>query len=264
MERLARTDPVAFFENCVRRYQLHVNARPEVAAGLAGFAGQPGGLQPWGACAALAAGSSQVQGYSLTMSKQEYIDGKLHPKELVEVHFRDRPHSVYMRWLEGARKAERVLYVEGENNGKAVVRPKGLLARKVVGDRYPIEVDSPQARASARYNLKEYGMRNAAMRTLAFCRSDLANGIVRVEYQGMQKIKEAGDRPCFVLRFNYNKPQRDGCTDALIQIDQDSWMQVGFILRRADGSLVAAYHFRDIHINPAFKANQFQLEALTP
>src|SRR5205807_1657314 len=80
MEVLAKENPVAFLENCLIRYDR------------------------------------EVKGYSLTMQKQERIDGKLEKKEIIEVHYREGPaqdgHSVFMRWKEGARLAARALYVD--------------------------------------------------------------------------------------------------------------------------------------------------------
>src|SRR5438876_11526647 len=99
MEMLAKEDPIAFLENCLTRYDR------------------------------------EVKGYSLTMQKQERLEGKLQKKEIIEVHYREGPakdgHSVFMRWLEGARLAARVVYVDGENMGsdgrsKMIVKPAGL------------------------------------------------------------------------------------------------------------------------------------------
>lgn len=228
MERLAREQPATFLENCLRRYQR------------------------------------EVQGYTLTMQKQEYLDGKLNPKEVIEVCFRDQPHSVYMNWIEGTGRAERALYVEGENNGKMLARPSGLLARKIVGDVVERDVDSPDARHSGRYTLKEYGLKKAAERTLAAYKMEKENNNLKYEYLGIQKLKEAGDRPCYTLRFHYTKPVRDGVTEATFYIDTSSWLQVGSVLRRGEGGLVGAYYFRDIRLNPEFKPDQFKRAALMP
>src|SRR5207302_3974195 len=85
MEVLAKENPVAFLENCLIRYDR------------------------------------EVKGYSLLMQKQERLEGTLYKKEITEVHYREGPekggHSVFMRWLEGARLAARVVYVDGENKG---------------------------------------------------------------------------------------------------------------------------------------------------
>src|SRR5258708_8921557 len=81
MEVLAKENPVAFLENCLIRY------------------------------------NREVKGYSLTMQKHARLDGKLEKTEIIEVHYRHGPakdgHSVFLRWLEGARLAARVLYIDG-------------------------------------------------------------------------------------------------------------------------------------------------------
>ena len=97
MSQLAAKDPIAFLENCVRRYD------------------------------------HDVQSYKLRFYKKERIDGKLNGAEEIDVCFKDKPHSVLFFWVEGARKAKAALYVEGENDGKLLVLPKGTLAAKFAG-----------------------------------------------------------------------------------------------------------------------------------
>ena len=58
MEKLAQTDPIAFMEHCLRRY------------------------------------AREVKGYTLTLKKQERINGKTNPAETIEVYFNEKPHSV--------------------------------------------------------------------------------------------------------------------------------------------------------------------------
>src|SRR5262249_53690274 len=98
MERLARDKPIPFLENCLRRYVR------------------------------------EVKGYRAVLQKQELIADRLQPTEVMDAKFRDEPHSVYLDWREGARKAERALFVEGENGGKMLARPKGKLAQFAVGN----------------------------------------------------------------------------------------------------------------------------------
>src|SRR5438105_2649047 len=74
----------------------------------------------------------EVKGYTLTMYKQERINGKLQKPELTDVWFREEPHSVLMKWKKGERLAARALYVEGENKDEktgismALIKPAGL------------------------------------------------------------------------------------------------------------------------------------------
>ena len=63
MTNLARNDPLAFLENCIKHYDR------------------------------------DVRGYLTTMQKQERLQGRLQNKEVIEVAFRDQPHSVSLHWL---------------------------------------------------------------------------------------------------------------------------------------------------------------------
>src|SRR5207244_9516890 len=117
MQKLARDDPVAFLENCIRYYDR------------------------------------DIQGYRLVMQKQERVPTrlpiekrKLQKKEVIEVCFKDKPHSVFMHWLEGERLADRCLYVQGENDDMILVHPAGISGTFVkCGKR---NVDAPDAEAS--------------------------------------------------------------------------------------------------------------------
>jgi hypothetical protein len=222
LEALARKDAVAFLEKCLLRYDR------------------------------------EVKGYSLTMQKQERIEGKLQKKEVIDVHFKEGPHSVFMRWREGARLVSRVVYVDGQNDGKAVIKPAGLGSFLVV-ERDP---DGADARRSGRYTLKEFGLKKGLQRTLAAFEAAQKDGALHVEYLGKRKIKEAGDRTCYVLkRTRYQKPEADGITEQTLFVDADNWLLVGTILK-GGGKLIGEYFFRDIRLNPEFDKDQFTRKAV--
>jgi hypothetical protein len=228
METLARQDPVAFLENCLRRYHR------------------------------------EVTGYGCVMQKQERIGGKLQPREVVEAAFREKPFSAYLRWIEGARRAERALYVEGEHGGKMLARPTGFLARKIAGDVVERDVDGADARQSGRYTLAEFGIAKGTERTLVGFLAARKRGELRVAYLGEQKLVEAGDRLCWKLRRTYARPEGDGFTELTLYVDKDNWLQVGSVLKGEGGKLIGEYFFRDIQLNPTFEAGQFQRSALIP
>jgi hypothetical protein len=229
MEALARENPVAFLEDCIRRCQR------------------------------------EVKGYSLTMQKQERIEGKLKPKEIIEVHFREKPFSAYLQWIEGAGRAERALFVEGENGGKMLIRPEGQIARALAGDVVERDVNGAEARQGGRYTLNEFGLKKGALRTLATWKAAQEQDALHVEYRGTIKVKEAGDRECYVLRrTRYAKPEADGVTELTIYIDKENWLQVGSTLKGEGGKLIGEYFFRDIRLNPDFKPEQFGRAALIP
>jgi len=227
MEKLASNDPIKFLENCVRRYER-----------------------------------DKVTGYHLILEKQERLDNNLEKKEVLDVWFKEQPHSVFLEWREGARKADRVLYVEGENqsDGKSMIvaKPHGLAGRFVKS--MTIDPESKMARSAGRYPLPEFGMKKGLLRTLESWRTATT---LHVEYEGIRKVKELGDRDCFVLhRTNFKEPEGpDRVTEQMLYVDVEHWLLVGTILHHRDKNnadhLVARYLFRDIQLNPRFADDQF-------
>jgi hypothetical protein len=228
MEQLVKKDPVAYLAKCLDRYRR------------------------------------EVKGYHAIMQKQERISGRLQPKETIEVFFRENPHSVCLRWIEGARKAERALYVEGENNGKMLARPSGALARRFAGEVVERDVDGSDARQSGRYTLSDYGIRKGTERTLAAWVAAKERGALHVVYLGQQRVREAGDRTCYKLRRTNDQPENDGVMELTLYVDKENYLQVGSVLKGESGKLIGEYFFRDIQLNPVFEPRQFQRDALVP
>jgi hypothetical protein len=201
-----------------------------------------------------------VQGYSCTLVKKERAAGTLKPREVVEAHFREHPFSVYMHWKQGAGKAQRVVYVHGENNDKMLARPAGLLS---VAGIFSRDVDSPDARASGRYLITQFGIKLGTERTLKGMLEAQADHTLHVTYEGIFRVPEAGDRLCYKLvRTPFEHLDAEGLNELTLYFDIENWLQVGSILKDASGNLIAEYFFRDIKLNPKFKGNQFTRAAL--
>ncbi|HZY89543.1 MAG TPA: DUF1571 domain-containing protein, partial [Gemmataceae bacterium] len=171
MGRLAREQPLEFVEECLRRYRRDVRT------------------------------------YTLTMTKEERIDGQLHQPEEIEVAFREQPYGVALTWTKGAQRAERALYVAGQNDDKVLVRPTprwrlvARLAGKLDKDGVAtIDVDGDDARQSGRFTIKEFGMYQGLARLFADWKAAGDKSALHVEYLGEQVVKEAGGRTCYVLR----------------------------------------------------------------
>jgi hypothetical protein len=238
MERLARERPVDFVEECLLRYR------------------------------------DTVRGYTLTMSKQERIGGTLQKPELLRVAFRGQPFSVALHWLHGEHRAERVLYVEGENDDRMLVVPAGAwrLAARLAGRLQDgvtaVDVDGDDARQAGRFTIREFGLYNGLARLYADWRAARDRGALHVEYLGEQAVEAVGGRRCLVLRrTRFLRPERDGITEQVLYVDKTDWLQVGTVARRegdeGDDGLIGAYFYRDIVLNPPFEPDPFTRQSLT-
>lgn len=221
---LAKSDPIAFLETCIRRYDR------------------------------------EVKGYTATLRKQERLGGELQRSEQIAVAFREDPFSVVMRWKEGARRASAVMYVKGENNDQLLVKPAGALAIAGIVRRDP---SGPDAKRASRYPLTEFGIKIGMQRTLESWKQARKQNALTIEYLGEKRIPEAGNRTCWVLRRSkYKKEEVDGIAELKIYIDKENWLQVGSIIKGSEGQLIGEYFFRDIKINPDFAQGTFTRQAL--
>jgi hypothetical protein len=201
-----------------------------------------------------------IRGYAALMLKQERIGERLQPSEEIEIFYRASPHSVFMHWRRGQRRAEAALYVEGQNNGMMLVHPTGLAAK--LAPAVAIATNGPQARDAGRYSIKEVGLRESMMRTLNDWKADKAKGMLRVKYLGIRKVIEAGDRPCYTLQRTNRPGEDNGISEVTVYVDKDTLCQIRTVIKGEDNILLGDYIFRDIRLNPDFKPNQFQRSAL--
>jgi hypothetical protein len=203
--------------------------------------------------------ASEIKGYSLHFRKRELVGGKLQPTEKLEVHFRDEPFSVHMRWLDGARLAQSVLYVKGENNDEMLARLRGLLGGIIVSR----DIHGADAKQSGRFTIDQFGFYGSTERTLASMYRAQARGALHLRFDGVYKVPELDDRPCYKLvRSPYEPLEEDELNELTLYFDQETWLQVGSILKNGRGELISEYYFRDVRLNPEFKKDQFTRSAL--
>jgi hypothetical protein len=224
MERLARAEPIAFLQQCLRRYD------------------------------------EEVQSYRATLHKHERVAGKLLKPEVIDVAFREKPFSVRMDWREGMGAAQRTLYVEGQNDGQLLALPAGRFVSLIgVVRRDPNGVE---AKKSSRMPISNFGIRLGTVSTLAAWRAARQRGDLVVIFRGTRAVRRAGGRTCWVLeRVGYTAPEDDGITGATFYFDTETWLQVGTHLTGSDG-LIAEYWFRDVRLEPDLPADTFTAAGL--
>lgn len=243
---LAKTDPVAMLKACVTRYEREVN------------------------------------GFRAVLEKQERLENKLHPSEVVYMAIREKPVAVTIRWKEGARpdffgaKTEGVVYPAGEKNDEiALWRPAARLMKEPkVGPK------SRPARESSRYCIIDAGFLPTLLRTYRAWEANQKAGELKFVYHGLKPVSQLGGRTCHVIErtcprrevdsFSLDevaptdpkKVESEGFDRVTIMIDAETWIQVGSELKRANGELIGSYYFRDIELNPKFADDEFTPAAI--
>lgn len=201
----------------------------------------------------------EIRGYNVLFEKQERVLGKLNKTEKINAVFREKPFSIHFTWLSGQVLAKKALYVEGENNGQMYAVPAFLPFS------FPVleDVRSQRAKSSGFYTLDQFGMKQGTQRTMASMQRAEKAGTLHVRYLGEYSVSELSGRVCYkFVRGPFIPHEEDGLNELTLYIDKETWLQVGSVLRDAQGQLIAEYWFRDLQLNPEYAKDQFTKKAL--
>jgi hypothetical protein len=115
----------------------------------------------------------EIEDYTCLLTKRERVRGRLFDHETMYVKVRHRqvergrvvrPFSVYVRFLRPERvKNREVVYVEGKNGGKMIVRNGGTRFEYITTALAP---DSPTVLQQTRYPISEIGVLNLTRRLI--------------------------------------------------------------------------------------------------
>lgn len=204
--------------------------------------------------------NAQVRDYTGILVKRERLEGVLSDYEYLYTKVREEqrhdgqvvvPFSVYVRFLAPAEVAGReVVYVEGRNKGKMIVR-RG-------GDRFAFVTTSLDPRSDlalqeSRYPITEAGIRNMTERLLAVAREDLKHDECEARIVPGAKLD---GRPCTFIEVKH-PVRRDYFRYHVAQVFIDDELQVlsryaSYDWPKQPGGppvLLEEYTFRDIKLN---------------
>lgn len=202
----------------------------------------------------------EIKGFRVILTKQERVDGKLRPREVVKADFCEKPHSVLMHWQEGAGLARAVLYAKGKYNDKMLVRPR------INVPFFPVmfkEVDGPEARSSGRYTIDQFGIKLGTVRVLKTWKPRQEQGNLHVRFEGVVELPQLPGHKCYCIhRTNIDPPEEDGVADVVLYFDIENWLQVGSVLRDNEGKLIGEYFFDILELNPEWQSQEFTRERL--
>jgi len=203
---------------------------------------------------------SQIHDYTCVLVKRERMDGALEDYQYLSCKVRHEQHrdgevvvpfSVYLRFLKPERVADReVVYVEGQNKGKMIVR-RG-------GDRFSfvttsLDPHSDLAMQEARYPITEMGIRNMIVRLLEVAREDLQHDECEVTMRPGAKLD---GRSCTFVQVRH-PVRRNYFRYHVAQVFIDDQLQLPIRYASYDWPekpgdqpvLLEEYTFRDIQLN---------------
>jgi hypothetical protein len=99
---------------------------------------------------------AKTPSYTCRLTRQERLGNRLQPVEKMLLHFRNKPRSVYYRWVGEACAGRECVWVENANDGK-IVSKGGKSDFGMKGMRVAVAPDSFLATSRSRYKITESG-----------------------------------------------------------------------------------------------------------
>jgi len=209
-----------------------------------------------------------VPDYTATFSKQEYVGGSLSDNQVINLKCRHQPFSVYMKWVVGD-KGQELLYVDGENDQKMLVKMGGLKGRLM--PTLKLDPHGSLAMQESRYPITKAGIKALAEEIIGFRKKDLAENL-NTECVMLSDQKFDGKSCyCFIAHFA-NAKESPTYRKSVIYIDEKTCLPVfvrGFGWPQEEGlasaspeeldeqTLIESYSFTDINLKSELATTEF-------
>lgn len=206
----------------------------------------------------------KIDNYRATFFKHERIDGVLQPEQEMELRLRNKPLSIALHWPETGRK---VVYVEGRNNNKMLVRSTGFQA---FFGTLKLSPTGSLAMRECRHPIYEIGMLHLAGQIREHREYDL--GILDKVTCRVERNAELDGRPCYRFRVEYSDRQSSrGYRKSIFLIDKEWSIPVSVrnyawpssnaaTAEDVDaGTLVEYYVYRDVEFGGCDERTDFEL-----
>ena len=135
--------------------------------------------------------------YKATAQKREFVDGRLLDPQTVEIKCCVKPFSVYLNWLDGDAGRE-AIYVEGQNEGKAIAHDGGWKAKIPA---LSLDPNCHLAMLDTRYPVTKAGIVGLAQTMLEVHRDDLQRSTIATCVCNPNQNFEG--RPCLEYTTTY-------------------------------------------------------------
>ncbi len=196
-----------------------------------------------------------IRDYSGTFIKQERIKGELGPVQVIAFKFRQEPFSLFMEWKENPLGADRLLYVEGQNDDKMLVHPTGLLKWLKC---LKLSSNGKQARKSTLRPCEKFGFRRNMLEALKVYRLAKKNAELTIKSWGPETID---GREYLILERTL--PEKKGYPTArlVVRLDMEYILPVQITCYDWEGNLISRYTFGDLKFNTNLTDRDFHPKA---
>jgi len=194
---------------------------------------------------------ASIKDYTAVFKKEQRIRGRLRKPETIFVKFK-KPFSIYMKWTKRPDKGKEVIFVEGENKGKIIAHPGGLLA--LVTQTMKLNPTHPLAMGGNLKPITHAGMGNMTDSLIRIFHLAKQNGDLKAVCKG--KINFNG-RDVWVIERNLPPKKIYPNTRAVIYIDAELKLPVYYASYGEGDELLEKYIYSDLKLNVGLTKRDF-------
>jgi hypothetical protein len=172
----------------------------------------------------------------------------------MEIKFLEEPFSVAMQWVKNAPMGDRVLYVDGKNNGNMLVKPKGALILFTGGKSVERDPKSKDVMANTLRPVTMFGFRRSMeslLRVYELARSRNECEISFLGYFDVAGRKAMKLQRVLPARKDYPAKTTTG------YLDVDNLILLGLEATDWDDQLVCSYFYENVELNVGLGEEDF-------
>ncbi|HEX3869274.1 MAG TPA: DUF1571 domain-containing protein [Pirellulales bacterium] len=164
-------------------------------------------LHPLAPAIAMAQAAEQrmqsIADYRCTLVKREHVGGKLRAPETFVLKVRQQPMSMYVQCLGPAQpRGREILFVEGRNNGLALVHTLGSRVRLAANQ--SVDLKSSRLLAESRHAMADYGLERFVADLLTEYEHESQFGESDVLVEENARVE---DRACVAIQVTHPQPR---------------------------------------------------------
>ena len=207
----------------------------------------------------------KVPDYLATLTKQERVGGDLSDPQKITLKIRHQPLSIYMKWR-SVQTGQQVIWVEGQNDGKMLVKPGGIKGR--LGT-LSLDPTSGLAMSQSRHPCFMVGLKCAAERILEYQKAAVQRG---TGFQcELRDDAEFDGRPCYRCLVQYESAEYsadyrkseilvDKQLSMPVSVMNFTWAQDAKPETIDEETLIEHYMYTDIQLQQQFADLDFSRE----
>ncbi len=184
-----------------------------------------------------------TESYAAVFHKQERVKGWLKAKETVYLKFK-KPFKVYMKWIEDPGKGREILYVDGWNNNRILLRDPGFLGVVIMN----LRPQGAIAMKGSRHPITEVGLEHLVKMLGDNLRRGLKSG--ELEYRRGTQGMVYGRR-IQSLELIFPRDPREGyyCYRSILGLDIEKKVPIRVQVFDWEDKLIEDYGYENLTLN---------------